>query len=41
MYLTSNEIIPESHSHGNETAASMGLVAGFVVTLVLQSIVGH
>jgi zinc transporter, ZIP family len=41
VYLTSSEIIPESHSHGNESAASIGLVAGFLVTLVIRAFVGH
>ena len=41
VYLTSSEIIPESHSHGNEGAASMGIVAGFLTTLVLRAFVGH
>jgi ZIP family zinc transporter len=37
-YVTSNEIIPESHSHGNEGTASAGLVAGFLLTMALQAI---
>jgi ZIP family zinc transporter len=37
-YVTSNEIIPESHSHGNEGIASAGLVAGFVLTMALEAI---
>jgi ZIP family zinc transporter len=37
-YVTSNEIIPESHSHGNEGTASAGLVAGFVLTMALEAI---
>lgn len=41
VYLTSSEIIPESHSHGNESAASMGVVGGFLVTLALRAFVGH
>ncbi len=41
VYLTSTEIIPESHSHGNESAASIGIVAGFVATIVVRSLVGH
>ena len=41
VYLTSSEIIPESHSHGNESAASIGVVAGFLATLVLRAFVGH
>jgi ZIP family zinc transporter len=40
IYLISNEIIPETHSHGNEMPATLGLVAGFLVTIVVQSI-GH
>ncbi len=37
-YVTSNEIIPESHSHGNEGTASVGLVAGFLLTMALEAI---
>lgn len=37
-YVTSNEIIPESHSHGNEGIASVGLVAGFLLTISLEAI---
>jgi ZIP family zinc transporter len=38
IYITSNEIIPESHSHGHEGTASAGVVLGFLVTMVLQAI---
>jgi ZIP family zinc transporter len=38
IYVTSNEIIPESHSHGNEGTASAGLVLGFLLTMVLEAI---
>jgi ZIP family zinc transporter len=38
IYITSNEIIPESHSHGHEGTASSGLVLGFLLTLVLQAV---
>jgi ZIP family zinc transporter len=41
IYITSNEIIPESHSHGHEGTASAGLVLGFLLTMVLQAILGH
>jgi len=37
IYVTSNEIIPESHSHGNEGMASGGLVLGFLLTMVLEA----
>jgi ZIP family zinc transporter len=38
IYITSNEIIPESHSHGHEGTASAGVALGFLVTMVLQAI---
>jgi ZIP family zinc transporter len=40
IYLISNEIIPETHSHGNEGVATLGLVAGFAVTIIVSSM-GH
>lgn len=38
--VTSNEIIPETHSHGNEAPATMGIVAGFIVTMVMRVALG-
>lgn len=38
IYVTSNEIIPESHSHGHEGTASAGVVAGFLLTMVLGAV---
>ena len=38
IYITSNEIIPESHSHGHEGTASAGVVLGFLLTMVLRAI---
>lgn len=40
VYLISNEIIPETHSHGNEGLATLGLVCGFGVTIIVSSM-GH
>jgi ZIP family zinc transporter len=37
IYVTSNEIIPESHSHGHEGTASFGVVAGFLTTMLLSA----
>lgn len=34
--VVSNEIIPETHSHGNEGPATMGIVAGFILTIVIR-----
>ena len=38
IYITSNEIIPESHSHGHEGTASTGVAAGFLLTMLLQAV---
>ena len=38
IYVTSNEIIPESHSHGHEGTASSGVVAGFLLTMILKAV---
>jgi ZIP family zinc transporter len=39
IYVTSNEIIPESHSHGHEGTASSGVIAGFLITMILSALV--
>lgn len=38
IYVTSNEIIPESHSHGHEGTASAGVVTGFLLTMLLVAV---
>jgi zinc transporter, ZIP family len=38
IYVTSNEVIPESHSHGHEGTASSGVVLGFLLTMVLGAV---
>jgi zinc transporter, ZIP family len=38
IYITSNEIIPESHSHGHEGTASAGVATGFLLTMLLQAL---
>jgi ZIP family zinc transporter len=38
IYVTSNEVIPESHSHGHEGTASTGVVLGFLLTMVLGAV---
>jgi ZIP family zinc transporter len=38
IYVTSNEIIPESHSHGHEGTASAGVVAGFLATMLIGAV---
>ncbi|MCU1277636.1 MAG: zupT [bacterium] len=41
LYLACNEIIPESHSHGNERRATFGLLVGVVGIMVLKVLVGE
>jgi len=41
IYLACNEIIPESHSHGNERRATFGLLVGVVGIMVLKVLVGE
>ena len=38
IYVTSNEIIPESHSHGHEGVASGGVVVGFLLTMMIGAV---
>jgi ZIP family zinc transporter len=35
LYVVSDELIPESHSHGYEHQATFGFIAGFVLFMVL------
>lgn len=41
IYLACNEIIPESHSHGNERRATFGLLVGVVGIMVLKVVAGE
>jgi ZIP family zinc transporter len=38
LFVVSDEIIPESHRKGFERQATFGLVAGFIVMMLLDSI---
>ena len=40
LYVISDEMIPETHSHGNERAATYALLIGFVVMLVFDVFLG-
>ncbi len=40
IYLTCNEVIPESHSHGNEVHATFGILTGFVFVMLMR-VFGH
>ncbi|MBR4949725.1 MAG: ZIP family metal transporter [Clostridia bacterium] len=38
LYVISDEMIPETHSHGNERGATYSLLAGFVLMLIFDFI---
>lgn len=40
LYVVVDELIPESHARGFERDASLGLMSGFVVMLVLDNVLG-
>lgn len=39
LYIISDEMIPETHSHGYERAATYSLLTGFVVMLVMDTLI--
>lgn len=40
LYVISDEMIPETHSHGNERSATYSLLVGFVVMLIFDFLLG-
>lgn len=38
LFVTSGEMIPETHSRGNAREATVGLICGFIVMMLLESI---
>lgn len=38
LYVISDEMIPETHSHGNERLATYSLLIGFILMMVLDSL---
>lgn len=40
LYVISDEMIPETHSHGNERVATYALLIGFAVMLIFDFILG-
>jgi ZIP family zinc transporter len=40
LYVISDEIIPETHSHGYERAATFSLITGFLVMMILDNALG-
>jgi ZIP family zinc transporter len=40
IWVVSHEIIPETHRKGHEQAATLGLIGGFVVMMLLDTALG-
>jgi ZIP family zinc transporter len=40
LYVISDEIIPETHSHGYERVATFSFIAGFLVMMILDNALG-
>ena len=40
VYVVVDELVPESHAHGHERAASIALLAGFALMMVLDNALG-
>ena len=40
LYVISDEMIPETHSHGYEQVATYALLIGFIVMLVMDAMIG-
>lgn len=40
IYVVSDEMIPETHSHGYEQLATYSLIVGFIVMVVMDTLIG-
>ena len=40
LFVISEEIVPETHSRGNDREATIGLICGFTLMMILDSLVG-
>ena len=40
LYVISDEMIPETHAHGNERGATYALLFGFCVMLITDTLLG-
>lgn len=40
LFVVSHEVIPETHRNGHQTFATLGLMAGFAVMMVLDTTLG-
>jgi zinc transporter, ZIP family len=40
LFVVSHEVIPETHRNGHQTPATIGLMAGFALMMVLDTTLG-
>lgn len=40
LYVTSDEMIPETHAHGYQKLATYALLLGFITLLIMERLVG-
>jgi ZIP family zinc transporter len=40
IFVVSHEVIPEAHRNGHQTPATLGLMAGFAVMMLLDTTLG-
>jgi len=40
LFVISEEIIPETHSRGNDREATIGIIVGFIIMMVLDNVFG-
>jgi ZIP family zinc transporter len=40
IFVVSHEVIPETHRNGHQTPATLGLMAGFALMMVLDTTLG-
>ena len=40
LFVISEEIIPETHSRGNDREATIGMIIGFIIMMVLDNMFG-
>ena len=40
LFVVSHEVIPETHRNGHQTSATIGLMAGFALMMVLDTTLG-
>jgi len=40
IFVVSHEVIPETHRNGHQTSATLGLMAGFAIMMLLDTTLG-